>query len=277
MHKYTLFIIISILSLGALSAQDFSDGTWKFNYVTTAEGTDVKVWGSTDTGALIIPKTASNAANSKTYNVTRIRNDFASKSPLLSDGLTANVTSVLIPEGVKFIENQAFYNNFRIVTTFNLPSTMVGISGINIFTWLQSLETIYCAMQTPFIIDVDEQFHSPAGTDITEVTLHVPPGKTAAYQAAGWVGFKAYVEDVTAVKELKSAGIEIGSTVSKTFYLTGLSSDAHVSVFDISGKNVAEFNKVTNNQTLSSASIQKGIYIVKVNENSQVFSTKIAL
>ena len=276
MQKYTLFIIASILSFGTLSAQDFSDGTWKFTYVTDAAGTDVKVWGTADKGALIIPKTAYNALTSKTYNVTHIRNNFNDKcTPLPADG-GADITSIQIPEGIKIIENQAFYPEFKQVTTFNLPSTMVGITGTYAFTWMSSLESIYCAMQTPFTINVDEQFVTPNATDITKVTLHVPPGKTAAYKAAGWDGFKAYVEDVTAVKELRSAGIEIGSIVSKTFYLTGLTSAANVSVFDISGKNVADFYPVTNNQTLSSSGIQNGIYIVKVNENSQVFCTKIA-
>ena len=275
MLKNTLFIMFFLLSIGGVSAQDFSDGTWNFTYVTDANGTDVKVRGTTDKGALIIPKTAHNGVNGKTYNVTNIRNNFNQYCiPLPADG-GADITSIQIPEGIKIIENQAFYPDFKYVTTFNLPSTMIGITGTYAFTWMSSLESIYCAMQTPFTINVDDQFVTPNATDITKVTLHVPPGKTAAYIAAGWAGFKAYVEDVTAVNELKSAGIEIVRNASKSFYLTGLTSNVNVSVFDISGKKVADFYKVTNNLTLSNSSIQKGIFIVKVNENSQVFCTKI--
>ena len=276
MLKNTLFIMFFLLSIGGVSAQDFSDGTWNFTYVTDANGTDVKVRGTTDKGALIIPKTAHNGVNGKTYNVTNIRNNFNQYCiPLPADG-GADITSIQIPEGIKIIENQAFYPDFKYVTTFNLPSTMIGITGTYAFTWMSSLESIYCTMQNPFTINVDDQFVTPNATDITKVTLHVPPGKTAAYKAAGWAGFKAYVEDVTAVNELKSAGIEIVRNASKSFYLTGLTSNVNVSVFDISGKKVADFYKVTNNLTLSNSSIQKGIFIVKVNENSQVFCTKIA-
>jgi len=277
MYKYTLFIMFLLLSIGAVSAQDFSDGTWNFTYVTDASGTDVKVRGTTDKGALIIPNTAYNAATAKTYNVTNIRNNFNSYClPLPADG-GADITSIQIPEGVKIIENQAFYPEFKYVTTFNLPSTMIGITGAYAFTYMSSLESIYCAMQTPFTINVDDQFVTPNATDITKVTLHVPPGKTDAYKAAGWDGFLAYVEDVTEVRSLKSSDIQIVSQSYTSFFLTGIKNEVSVSVFDLSGKSIANFNKVTNNQTLSSPLFQRGIYIVKVNEGVQVFSTKLAL
>jgi hypothetical protein len=277
MLRNTLFILFFLLSIGGVSAQDFSDGTWNFTYVTDATGTDVKVRGTTDKGALIIPKTAHNAVNGKTYNVTNIRNNFNQYClPLPADG-GADITSLQIPEGIKIIENQAFYPDFKYVTTFNLPSTMIGITGTYAFTWMSSLESIYCAMQNPFTINVDDQFVTPNATDITKVTLHVPPGKTAAYKAAGWDGFKAYVEDVTEVKSLRSSDMEIVSNSPNSFYLKGIKSDVNVSVLDLSGKNIANFYNVTNNQTLSSSLFQKGIYIVKINEGVQVFCTKLAL
>ena len=52
MYKNTLLTITFLLLFGALSAQDFSDGTWNFTYVTDAAGTDVKVRGTSDKGAL---------------------------------------------------------------------------------------------------------------------------------------------------------------------------------------------------------------------------------
>lgn len=276
MYKNTLLTITFLLLFGALSAQDFSDGTWNFTYVTDAAGTDVKVRGTSDKGALIIPKTAHNALNGKTYNVTNIRNNFNSYClPLPADG-GADITSIQIPEGIKIIENQAFYPDFKYVTTFNLPSTMIGITGAYAFTYMSSLESIFCAMQNPFTIDVDEQFVTPNATDISKVTLHVPPGKTAAYKAAGWDGFKAYVEDVTAIEIVKSSEIQIVSQSSTSFFLTGVKSRVNVSVFDISGKNTANFYNVTTNQSLSSVSFHKGIYIVKIEDGSQVFSTKLA-
>ena len=266
-----------LLSFGALSAQDFSDGTWNFTYVTTSTGTDVKVRGTTDKGAIKIPKTAYNAATVKTYNVTNIRNNFNQYClPLPADG-GADITSIQIPEGIKVIENQAFYPDFKYVTTFNLPSTLTGITGAYVFTWMSSLESIYCAMQTPFTINVDDQFVTPNATDITKVTLHVPPGTTAAYKAAGWEGFQSYVEDVTDIKSIKSSDIEIISNSARSFYLKGVKTDVNISVFDISGKNITNFYKVTNNQTLSSTFFQNGIYIVKISEGIQVFCTKLVL
>ena len=266
-----------LLSFGAIKAQDFSDGAWNFKYVTDANGTEVKVRGTTDKGDIKIPKTAYNSVNGKTYNVTYIRNNFCDYClPLPANG-GADITSVTIPEGVKIIENQAFYPEFKQVTTFNLPSTLTGITGTYTFTYMSSLESIYCAMQNPFTINEDDQFVWPNATDITKVTLHVPPGKTAVYKAAGWLDFKNYVEDVTDVKSIKSFNIEVVSNSDKSFYLKGVNTDVNVSVLDLSGKNIANFYKVANNQTLSSAFFQRGIYIVKINEGVQVFCTKLAL
>ena len=60
-------------------------------------------------------------------------------------------------------------------------------------------------------------------------------------------------------------------------YLLVEKTDVNVSILDLSGKDIANFYKVTNNQTLSNAFFQSGIYIVKISEGIQVFCTKLVL
>jgi hypothetical protein len=58
--------------------------------------------------------------------------------------------------------------------------------------------------------------------------------------------------------------------------ISGISESANVSISDISGRKIAEYKDVTNNQNLSGLSgLKSGIYMVKVTEGKNTFTSKL--
>ena len=62
-----------------------------------------------------------------------------------------------------------------------------------------------------------------------------------------------------------------------SFSVTGLNGSANVLIFDLSGKGVAKFSSVSNNEVLSTSNLKAGIYGIKVINGVNTYNTKLVL
>lgn len=113
------------------------------------------------------------------------------------DFLSCKLTSVIIPNSVKSIEDAAFERCSRL-TTITIPNSVTSIKG-KVFYGCTSLTSVISYIKEPFAID-DEVFYTiyDEKTDtyyFTTATLYVPTGTKAKYETTdGWKNFKNIVE-----------------------------------------------------------------------------------
>ena len=270
MKKITFLTIAIMLSVGASMAQDFTVAGIGYKYGGLNGG--VLAWGAPAfKGALVIPATVSDGTT--TYNVTELRHDFMDKVG------AAGITSITVPEGVVNFEanpliGATFYNTVGsgsgdLITAISLPSTLTLTNfPSSAFFAFPILTSFTIKMATPPTV-VDGTFYN---FNAATITVHIPTGKTAAYQTAGWttaiLGSGVHtinlVEDVTTVLNNASALVIHISSFERNVVVSGLDGMANVSIFDLSGKGVAKFTNVSNNQVLSNPDLKDGIYVVKV-------------
>ena len=98
-----------------------------------------------------------------------------------------SIRSIELPEGVDSLGTYIFDYCERL-ETITLPSTLRYLDG-STFYHCDSLKTIICYAETPVIDGYNNLYESDV-TEQSSVTLYVPEGSIAAYQAAeGWSGF----------------------------------------------------------------------------------------
>ena len=109
------------------------------------------------------------------------------------------VTELVIPDGVTSIGNFAFQGASAIISVV-IPSSVEAI-GIYTFADCTALKDVYCYAETVPNI----QSRSFIGTDLSNVTLHVPATSVDQYKAT-WTEFKDVVPiaDVTGVERLST-------------------------------------------------------------------------
>ena len=100
----------------------------------------------------------------------------------------SSLTSVNIPEGVTSIGEDAFYRCSSL-TSVNIPKGVTSI-GSWAFNWCDDLTSVYCYVKDPLDIS-----YSTFGSHRSDITLYVPYGCKAAYEAAEyWQDFKEIIE-----------------------------------------------------------------------------------
>jgi len=276
MKKLT-FLVALVMSITSVMSQDFTVSGVSYKI----DGAGVLAWGAVSfPGALVIPATVTNGATN--YNVTGVRNYFMSKAA------AATMTSITVSEGVLTIgvgSEGSFYNApgepfGDNITSISLPSTLTNTSFTD-FTFMNyphlTSFTIKCA--TPPTVNGNTFYNVP----MSGLTIHVPAGKAAAYSAAGWnaatIGSGVTIlEDVsTAFNQLTSSDIKVKAMSAQSFALSGVKGNATVNVMNLSGKRVAQFNNVTDNQILTNSLLNKGIYIISVTNGVESYNSKLVL
>ena len=288
MKKLTFLVVAIVLSIGATMAQDFTVAGIGYKYGGVNGG--VIAWGAPGySGVLNIPATVSDGTT--TYNVTELRHDFMDKCD------PNTITSIKVPEGVvKFevVSGPTFYNDGGnnglslangtgyTITSISLPSTLT-MTDFPLFTfyWFQVLTDLTIKMSTPPTVHDGTFYNCSAPT----YTIHIPNGTTAAYQAAGWttavLGSGGHtvtlVEDIsTALNNASVSAIQVSSS-DRNVVVTGLTGMANVAIYDLSGKGVAKFSNVSNNQILNNSNLNAGIYVVKVMNGVNTCNSKLVL
>lgn len=98
-----------------------------------------------------------------------------------------SIRSIELPEGVDSL-GMYIFDYCEKLETITLPSTLRYLDGYTFFH-CDSLKTIICYAETP-VIDGGHNLYESDVTEQSSVTLYVPEGSVAAYQAAeGWSGF----------------------------------------------------------------------------------------
>ena len=270
--------------MSAVMAQDFTVSGIGYKYGGINGG--VLAWGAPGySGALVIPATVTYSGT--TYNVTELRHDFMDKVG------ASGITSITVPEGVVTFEanpsnGATFYNTIgsgsgNLITAITLPSTLTLTSfPSSAFFDFPVLASFTVKMATPPTV-VDGTFYN---FNAATITVHILTGKTAAYQAAGWttaiLGSGVHtinlVEDVaTALNYASVSSINVNSMSDKSFSVTGLNGAAKVSIFDLSGKGVAKFSSVSNNDVLNNSNLKAGIYVVKIINGVNTYNSKLVI
>jgi hypothetical protein len=281
MKKLTFLMIAMVLSMGASMAQDFSDGNIAYKYGSV--NGEVMVYGPSAAftgGAFNIPTTATNGGT--TYNVTELRMYMISKftSPQLPTSITVpeGVVNFAVGSGGSFDASGGNYASQ--LTAITLPSTIT-TATITDYTFnnLTALTDFTMKSATPPTISSTNGFY-----DVHAFTLHIPHGKTADYAAAGWAnvndGGKIYhvtvVEDVaTAINTASASTISVRALSGKSFAVAGIDGKADVAIYELSGKRVATFTQVVNNDVLTNSNLNAGVYIVKVMNGATTYTSKI--
>jgi hypothetical protein len=276
MKKLTFLMIAVMLSIGASMAQDFTVAGIGYKY-TDAKDTAVIAWGAPNfTGDLVIPATVTNGGT--TYNVTGVRNYFITKFG------GSGCTSITVSEGIKTIGvgsggsfDDAGGTDATNITAITLPSTLT-TSSFTDFTFnnLPALTDFTIKCITPPTIQSANTFYdvNPKGT----TTIHIPHGTLAAYQDAGWsaIPHAPLVEDVaTAVNTASASTISVRALSGNSFAVAGFEGKADVTIYQLSGKRVAAFTQVANNDVLTNSNLNAGVYIVKVMNGATTYNSKI--
>ena len=119
-----------------------------------------------------------------------------------------SIRSIELPEGVDSLGTYIFDYCERL-ETITLPSTLRYLDG-STFYHCDSLKTIICYAETPVIDGYNNLYESDV-TEQSSVTLYVPDGSVAAYQAAeGWSGFtiKAISSIPTAIDKVQGDKVQ---------------------------------------------------------------------
>jgi hypothetical protein len=178
----------------------------------------------------------------------------------------SGLLSVVIPESVKSIGNYAFYRCSSL-TSVTIPYSVTGI-GNYAFSYCSSLADVTVNWtETPPAITGNVFY------DLTlpNITLHVPAGTKAIYEAANvWKDFGTITEYVPVAIDAPASANAVRvypDPATESFRIDGLSVPTQVTVTDVSGKTVLQQN-VKGDESISVGHLPQGVYLVRVNERT---------
>jgi hypothetical protein len=291
MKKLTFLVIAVMLSFGALMAQDFFVDS--IGYESGGVNGGLKAWGVAAgfKGDLVIPAAVIN--NGTTYNVTEVSNYF------LRWHVNGTVLrSITLSEGIQF------FTVGELVSTFDLPTNVDGAGDSIASIVLPSTITLkkftnYTFRGHPLLKNFTIKLATPPTVDprvffncnnYDTIKIHIPAGTKAAYVAAGWTTANLgggdlpeygtreilLVENVTtALSNVSASTINVRAISRNSFMVTGLNGKAEVNIYDLSGKRIAGFTRISNNEVLTNSSLKAGLFIVKVNNGANTSTAKL--
>jgi len=175
------------------------------------------------------------------------------------------LSNIIIPDNVISIGKNAFWG-CTFLTRITFPDN-VGLIGNYAIAYCSSLTEIYCKNPTPPIVSSglpatnDNTF---IGVNINTCKLYVPRGSATAYKASFWNYFSNIIEtDFTDITPINKDNATIKSVTNGIYVKTNI--QMPVSVYNLSGQKV--YQSIINGNT--EIPLNKGIYIVKVNNESE--------
>ena len=200
--------------------------------------------------------------------------------------------NVIIPNTVNKIYDLAFYKHTTI-TGITIPASVLSIGDFAFLncTGLHNiaipasvtcigdyafancpLNSVYCFAAQPPSLDINTFY----GLNLHNVTLHVPVGTKALYQAADvWKDFKI-VDDATAMENISLENLKIFPNPAKDeIFITSEYPIEKVEICDLSGRQVMVNSRLSNGNSINVSSLAKGIYIVKVYTSKGMIGKKI--
>lgn len=298
MKKKTL--LLALLCNCLLFAQDFSvDGiSYTITSATSPYTVEASDYDERSTN-VVIPSTVINT--SITYNVTTIGNSAFYRNSLTSITIPDSVItigedafrdnslmSVIIPYGVITIDENAF--SFNSLSSVTIPDSVTTINSTAFYgnflesvTIPQSVTTIGAeAFRSNSLTSVISLSLNPAtlsalalGSNYSNIDLYIPVGTTAAYNAAGWTGFKSITEDsnLSINDNIILENVSFSMDTNQDTILvktTNALRIERISLYNISGQHVL----VSQQAEISISNLASGIYIAHLTTNLGTVSKK---
>ena len=169
----------------------------------------------------------------------------------------SGLTSITIPNSVTSIGGWAFYYCTGL-TSITIPNSVTSI-GSQAFSYCDALTSIYLLGEIP--PSANNSFDQYV---YTYKTLYVPTGSLKTYQNADtWKNFQNIQEfDVTGIKNADTSNITIKVTANGISLYNA--EDAKVVIYTLDGALVKEINNYTGREIV----LDKGVHLVRVNENT---------
>ena len=214
-------------------------------------------------GSYVIPNSVITVESSAFHGCTGLTNVTIPNSVTSIGGSAfrgcTGLTSITIPNSVTTIETWAF-RDCRRLTNITIPNSVTSIEN-GAFQGCSGLTEIHCKSPQPVTINASV-FNN---VNTTTCKLYVPKGSYTAYWLApGWSDFKNIIEeDATAIQTINKDIASIHS-ISNGIYIDAKET-ASIVVYNLSGQTV--YQNVINGST--EITLNKGVYIVRVNNESQ--------
>ena len=197
--------------------------------------------------------------NMKSFAQTNFNNakaNPANTSQHIYDANGAEITKVVLPNGTKYVNNNAF-NGCAYIESIVMPSTMDHVND-DILVGCSALKDVYCyATEVPDFIGVKD----PSSMDdvFAQATLHVIYGNENAYRADNWWGRFNKVEgcDATGIGNISMEDVNV---VIQNRHITveGLADDDVITIVNTLG--ITVYQGTSHEVDLNAA----GVYIMKV-------------
>ncbi len=162
--------------------------------------------------------------------------------------------SVIIPDGVTSIGNDAFYTCWY-VTSITIPNSVTSIGESALVTSSTALKSIYVHNSVPPTAD-GNPFNSII---FSNVTLYVPTGSKSTYMTtAPWSSFLNIVEsDALGVEDVLAESITV-TVQGGAIVVNGLDEPIYIEVYNLQGQRVYSGYETTIPMN------ERGIYLVKI-------------
>ncbi|MDR0412593.1 MAG: leucine-rich repeat protein [Dysgonamonadaceae bacterium] len=177
-----------------------------------------------------------------------------------------NLASVLIPHSVKKIDKLAFESSGLTAVAIPASVTYLGDAAFRC-EWLNDVTVFWTdPASTLFESNPEGYIFSPFLPDVSAVTLHVPPGATAAYLASDvWKEFNI-VDDapVTGITNVETQASIIHSHPATDFItISGLQGNETLDFYAISGQRMLSCKATGETENIPVGHLPAGVYFVK--------------
>jgi hypothetical protein len=205
-------------------------------------------------------------------------------------GKTGN--AYIMPNSVISIENDAFYENGKLtsivfsdkvssigekcfarsgLTSLTLPKSLVLIEYFA-FIGCVNLKDVTVFWKNPSDVAFSKYGGNPfEDVNISAVTLHVPSGTKAAYQAADvWKDFYI-VDDATGIADIKPHSLQVYPNPATDFItVSGLQTNETIRLFDLNGRLLISRRATSEKEMISVSHLPAGWYVVRVSSGQTV-------
>jgi hypothetical protein len=184
-----------------------------------------------------------------------------------------SLTSIIIPNSVKSIEDEAF-SGCSSLTSVTISNSVKNIDDA--FVFCTNLKDVTVFWENPSDVAFSLGGNPFRAVNTSAVTLHVPSGTKAAYQAADvWKDFNI-VDDATGIADIKPHSLQVSPNPATDFItISGLQTNETIRLFDLNGRLLISRRATSEKEMISVNHLPAGWYLVRVGSGQTVKLVKI--